>query len=68
MFKVARELLREDGQKVSMSVDWEETKVVIRYSLAGSEEVTTTTYTPFEAGMLLDMLHIADEHADTLSD
>ena len=67
MFTVAREMLREDGQKVTMRVTSTEDKVELTYSLAGSQDVQTTTYTPLEADMLLDLLSINEERAGELN-
>lgn len=67
MFTVAREMLREDGQKVTMRVTSTEEKVEVTYSLAGSQDVETKIYTPLEADMLLDLLSIQDSHAGELN-
>lgn len=67
MFTVAREMLREDGKKVTMRVTSTEENVEVTYSLAGSQDVETKNYTPIEADMLLDLLSIQNSHAGELN-
>ena len=66
MFIVAREFIREDGQKVAMKVKVSEEQVEITKAVAGSDPVVLT-WTPLEADYLLDLLQIQDEHAGELN-
>ena len=66
MFIVAREFIREDGQKVSMKVEVTEDKVTFTYSLAGSQEVVTMNFSPVEADYVLDLMLIQHESAGSL--